>query len=189
MMGGNAGECFERMVGVKSPNWNGWVAGYLSWWKKRAYVFSIGAKALREWSCFCAQPHPKQVELPLNLLSTFISSSTMCTQPSDPFVEPFYSLKKVFTRLLSSIPESADGTSINIARLSSASPTLITPCSTIRATDIAMPVTSKILSNVPAQKWTLIAHQIKFAGDQVQGPGEGVVEHSQQVLPISTGLH
>jgi len=61
-------------------------------------------------------------------------------------------------RLLSPIPESADGTIINIAGHSSAPLTLITPSSTIRATDIAMPVTSKILSNLPAPKWTLIAH-------------------------------
>ncbi|KIK00558.1 hypothetical protein K443DRAFT_7603 [Laccaria amethystina LaAM-08-1] len=85
----------------------------------------------------------------------------MCTLPSDPFVEPFYSLKKAFTRLHSPIPESAAGTSINIARPSSALPT---PSSTIRAADIAMPVTS----------------------DQVEVPGEGLVERLQQVLPIST---
>jgi len=82
----------------------------------------------------------------------------MCTLPSDPFVEPFYSLKKASMRLLSPIPESADGTIINIAGRSSAPLTLITPSSTIRAADIAMPVTSKILSNLPAPKWTLIAH-------------------------------
>ena len=90
----------------------------------------------------------KQAALTLRLhvfLSTSISSSTVCTLPSDPFVEPFYSLKKAFMRLLSPIPESADGTSINMAR-PGAPPTLITPSSTIRAANIAKPVTSKIPS-------------------------------------------
>ncbi|KIJ91439.1 hypothetical protein K443DRAFT_486062 [Laccaria amethystina LaAM-08-1] len=54
--------------------------------------------------------------------------------------------------------------SINIAHPSSAPPTLITPSSVIPAADIAMPVTN----------------------DQVEAPGEGMVEHSQQVLGIST---
>ena len=76
----------------------------------------------------------------------------MCTLPSDPFVEPFYNLKKAFMRLHSPIPESADGASINIARPGSAPPTLITPSSTIRAADIAVPVTSKILYNLPAPR-------------------------------------
>ena len=35
----------------------------------------------------------------------------------------------------------------------------------------------------------LITHQIKFAGDQVEVPGEGVIEGLQQVLPACTGLH
>ena len=121
-------------------------------------------------------------------LLTSTSSPTMCTLPSDPFVEPFYSLKKAFTRLLSPIPESTYGTRINIAR-SSAPPILITQSSTIHAANIAMPVTSKIFFNLPAPKWTLIAHWIKFAGDQVDVSGGGVVEHSQQILPISSGLH
>ena len=43
-------------------------------------------------------------------------------------------------------PESADGSSINIARPCSAPPTLITPSSTSGAADIAMPFTGKILS-------------------------------------------
>ena len=76
----------------------------------------------------------------------------MCTLPSDPFVEPFYNLKKAFMRLHSPIPEFADGASINIARPGSATPTLITPSSTIRAADIAVPVTSKILYNLPAPR-------------------------------------
>ena len=79
--------------------------------------------------------------------------------------------------------------SIDLARLSFALPTLITPSSTIHAADIAMSVTSKILSNLPTWKWTLIAHQIKFAGDQVKVPEDGVIEHLQQALPTPTGLH
>ena len=46
-------------------------------------------------------------------------------------------------------PQSADDSSINIVRHSSAPPTLIAPSSIICAADIAMPVTSKIL---PAPK-------------------------------------
>ena len=76
----------------------------------------------------------------------------MCTRPSDTFVEPFYSLKKAFTRLLSPIPESADETSLNFSHLSSAPSTFMTPSSTILAADIAMPVTSKILSNLPEHR-------------------------------------
>jgi len=52
---------------------------------------------------------------------------------------------------LSPIPESADGTSINIARPSSALPTLINQSSTIHVANIAMPVTSKAFFNLPAQ--------------------------------------
>ena len=126
---------------------------------------------------------------PRVFLLTPISSSTMCTQPSDPFVEPFYSLKKAFTRLLSPIPESADRTSINIDRLISAPPPLIAPSATVHAADISMPVTSKILCHHPAPKWRLIALRIKFVGDQVEVLGGGAVERSQQVLPTSTGLH
>ena len=87
------------------------------------------------------------------------------------------------------MPQSADIASNDLARPSSDSPILITPSSTIRPADLAMPVTSKILFNLPAPKWTLIAHQNKLAGDQAEVPGEGVVERLQQVLPISTGLH
>ncbi|KIJ94775.1 hypothetical protein K443DRAFT_640771, partial [Laccaria amethystina LaAM-08-1] len=87
----------------------------------------------------------------------------MCTLTSDPFVEPFYSLKKPFTRLLSPIPASAEGISIDIVRPSSAPPILITQSSTIRAANMAIPVT----------------------GDQVDVSGDRVVERSQQVLPIS----
>jgi hypothetical protein len=54
---------------------------------------------------------------------------------------------------------------------------------------MAMPVTSEIVFNLPAPKRTLIVHRIKFAGDQVEVTGQGVVERSQQVLPISGGLH
>ena len=69
----------------------------------------------------------------------------MCTLPNDPFVEPFYSMKEACTRLLTPVPESAGGTSVNIARPSSAPPILVTQSSTILAGNIAMPVTSKIL--------------------------------------------
>ena len=48
--------------------------------------------------------------------------------------------------------ESADGISINIAHPSPALPTLITPSSARPVVDIAMPVTSKILFNLPAPK-------------------------------------
>ena len=78
----------------------------------------------------------------------------MCTLPSDPFVESFYSLKKAFLRL-----QSTDGSSFNIARPSFASPILMTSSSTIRAANIAMPVTSKIKFNLPAPKETLTAHR------------------------------
>ena len=110
------------------------------------------SESVGERSCLFAQPHLEQAALtlwPHIFLSTSISSSTMCTLPSDPFVEPFYSLKKAFMRLLS---ESADGTSINMAHPGSALPTLITPSSTIRAADTSKPVTSKILSNLPAPR-------------------------------------
>ena len=33
-----------------------------------------------------------------------------------------------------------------------------------------------------------MTHRIKFAGDPFEVPGEGEVEHSEQVLPMSTGL-
>ena len=61
----------------------------------------------------------------------------MSNLPSDPFIKP------ASTRLHSLIPESVNGTSINAAHPSSA-PTLITPSSTIRVADIAMPVTSEM---------------------------------------------
>jgi hypothetical protein len=85
-----------------------------------------------------------------NFLLTSISPSTMCTPPSDPFVEPFYSLKKAFTRLLSPIPEFMDDNTLNMARPGSALLTLTTPSLAIHAADIAMPVTSKMLLNVSA---------------------------------------
>ena len=121
-------------------------------------------------------------------LLTSISSSTMCTLPSDPFIEPFYSLKKAFTRLLPPAPQSADCASINIARPSSAPPILLSPSSTIRTANIAMPVTSKMFFNLSAPKWTLTADWVKFPGDQVHVSTGGMVERSQQALPISTGL-
>ena len=112
----------------------------------------------------------------------------MCTLPNDPFVEPFYSLKKAFMRLLCPIPEFAGDTSINLARPSSAPPILMTQASTIPTANMAKPVTSKILFSLPAPKRTLIAHQIKSAGDPLEVPGEAEVGRSEQVLPISTGL-
>jgi hypothetical protein len=68
-----------------------------------------------------AQPTltPSQLELPSRHMQ-------MCTLVNDPFIEPFYSLKKAFTRLLSPVPESTNGASIDIAYPSSAiSPILI----------------------------------------------------------------
>ena len=91
-------------------------------------------------------------------------------------------------RLLSPIPEPADITSIHIARSTSVRLTVVTPSSTIRAADIDIPVTGKILFNLPAPKRTSIVHQNKFAGDQVEIL-EGVVECSQQVSLIFTGVH
>ena len=138
------------MVEACSPNQlGGWVTGH---------ILSVGtakSKSVGERSCLFAQPHLEQAELtlwPHIFLPTSISSSTMCTLPSDPFVEPFYSLKKAFMRLLSPISESADGTSINMAHPGSALPTLITPSSTIRAADTSKSVTSKILSDLPAPR-------------------------------------
>ena len=72
---------------------------------------------------------------------------------------------------------------------SSAPPILITLSSTISAVDIAMAVSSKLHFNLPSPTWALIAHQIKFPGDQVDVSGGGVLDCSQQVLPISSGLH
>ena len=92
---------------------------------------------------------------------TSISSSTMCTLPSDPFVEPFYSLKKAFRGLLPPTPQSADCANINIARPSSAPPILMTPSSTILAANIAMPA-SKMLLNFSVPKWTLTLIESNF---------------------------
>ena len=94
-------------------------------------------------------------------LLTSISSSTMCTLPNDPFVEPLYSLKKAFTRLLPPTPQSADCANINIARPSSAPPILMTPSSTIRAANIPMPA-SKMLLNLSVPKWTLTLIESNF---------------------------
>ena len=95
-------------------------------------------------------------------------------------------------RLLSPLPDSVDGTSVNIGRRS-APPTLITP-SSIREADIAVPVTSRILFNLTAATRTSIAHRSNFAGDQVQVPGEvaersqqGAVDFLQRPSPILTG--
>ena len=62
-------------------------------------------------------------------------------------------------KLHSPIAETADGTSINIAHPSSTPPTMVSSSLTICAADIAMPVTSMILSDFPTPKWILIAHQ------------------------------
>jgi len=124
-------------------------------------VFRVGL-VINRWKCFGKaelsfshshtqnkQPcHTLNTHLPLN----FHLVATMCTLPSDPFIEPFYSPKKAFTRLLSLVPESADGTSINIACPSSAPPILITQSLTIHTANIAMLVTSKIFINPPAPK-------------------------------------
>ena len=144
-----------------------------------------------EWSClFCvAAPKSSSPAMPWTciFLSTSISSSTMCTLPNDPFVKLFFSLKKAFTRLLSPTPEFAGDTSFNIAHPSSAPPILMTQASTIPTANVAKPVTSKILFSLPGLKWTLIAHQIKSAGNPFEVPGEGEAEHSEQLLPISAG--
>ena len=78
---------------------------------------SADAKAWESGVVFAHSATPKNKPLPhLSIfLLTSISSSTTCTHPSDPFVEPFHSLKNAFTGLLSPIPESVDSTSINIA--------------------------------------------------------------------------
>ena len=69
-----------------------------------------------------------------------------------PFLKLLSSLKKAITRSRSLMPQSADIANNDLARPSSDPPILITPSSTIRAADIAMPVNSKILFNVPAPK-------------------------------------
>jgi hypothetical protein len=126
-------------------------AGYLSW---RRRCVSVGVDRCKSSELFLRTATPKTSGLPRPgpriFLSTSISSSTMCTLPSNPFVESFYSMKKAFTRILSPMPSFADDISIYTAHPSSAPPALITPSSAIRAADIAMPVTSKILFNLPA---------------------------------------
>ena len=120
--------------------------------RKRRSEFSVRRCKSFQWKSGVVFAHSHAQNKPLPHLSIFfltsISSSTTCTHPSDPFVEPFHSLKNAFTGLLSPIPESVDSTSINIARPSSAR-LLITPSSTICAADIAMPSTS---NNLPAPK-------------------------------------
>ncbi|KIJ95350.1 hypothetical protein K443DRAFT_683081, partial [Laccaria amethystina LaAM-08-1] len=108
----------------------------------------------------------------------------MCLPTNHPFLKPFSSLKKAITRPRSS----ADIASNDLARHRSDPPILMAPSSTIPAVDIAMPVTSQIPSNLPAPTSTSITHQIKFADDQVEVPGEGVIERLQQVLPTPTGF-
>ena len=128
---------------------------------------------------------------PNHASSSWLSSCrlTMCIPTNYPFLKPFSIVKKAITRSRSPIRHSTDITGNDLVRPSCNPPIMVTPSSTIRAADIAMPATSKIIFNVPGPKWTLIAHWIKFAGDQVVVPQEGMVERSQEVLPISTGLH
>ena len=71
---------------------------------------------------------------------------------------------------------------------SAAPPILLTPSSGISDVDIAMAVSGKIHFNLPSPNWALIAHQIKFPGDQADVSGDRVLDHLQQVLPISSGL-
>ena len=113
---------------------------------------------------------------------------TMSIPTNNPLLKPLSSLKKAIARSRSRMPQSADIANNDLAH-SCDLPNLISPSSTIHAADIAMSVTSKKHFNLPAPKWTLIAHQIKFAGDQVEVPGEVVIERLQQVLPTPTGLH
>ena len=93
--------------------------------------------------------------------SSFSLSScrlTISMPNNHPFLKPFSRLKKAITRSRSPMPQSADVTSHDLARPISDPPTLITPSLTIHAADIALPVTSKILFNLPAPKCTLITH-------------------------------
>ena len=136
---------------------------------------------------FPAQPHSNKHHTSSSWLSS--CRLTMCIPTNYPFLKPFSIVKKAITRSRSPIRHSTDITSNDLVRPSSNPPILVTPCSTIRAADIATPATSKIIFNVSAPKWTLLAHWIKFAGDQVVVPRERMVEHSKQVLPMSTGLH
>ena len=118
--------------------------------RKRPRCLRLSVKYVGERSCICTQPYPKQVALAQ--LHTFpsasISSSTMCIPTNHPFLKPFSSLKKAIARSRSPMPQSTDIASNDLARPSSDLPILITPSSTIRAADIAMPVTSKIPSNL-----------------------------------------
>ncbi|KIJ97279.1 hypothetical protein K443DRAFT_681665 [Laccaria amethystina LaAM-08-1] len=87
----------------------------------------------------------------------------MCIS-TNAFFKPFSILKEELTRSRSPMPQSADIANNDLARPSSDPLILITPSSTIRAADIAIPVTS----------------------DHLEVPEEGVVDHPQQVLPSSS---
>jgi hypothetical protein len=158
--------------------------------KRRRCVHRRGRQQLQKsWETLrTATPKTSSLATPRILLPTSTLSSTMCLPTNHPFLKPFSSLKKAIKRPRSPMPQS-DFTSNDLTRPRSDPPILITPSSTIRAADIAMPVTSQIPSNLPAPKSTSITHQIKFAGDQVEVPGEGVIERLQQVSPTPTGLH
>ena len=153
-------------------------------------VFSVGdGKA--ELSFTHSHTQNKQFRTPERASFSWLPSSrlTTCIPTNHTFLNPISTLNKAIIRSRSPMSQSVDIASNDLARPSSDPLILITPSSIMRAADIATPVTSKIFFNLLAPKWTLIAHRIKFAGDQVEVPGEGVVEHSQQVLLVSTGLH
>ena len=125
-------------------------------------------------------------------LLTSISLSTMSTPPNDPFLKSSYSLEEEgLTRLPSPMPQSANVTSasLNMTHPSSAPPILTTPSSTIPAADTAMQTTGKIKFCPSSTKSTSITHRNKVTGSQVGASSEGAVERSQQVIPISSGLH
>ena len=85
---------------------------------------------------------------PRVFLPTSILSSAMCLPTNHPFLKPFSSLKKAIIRPRSSMPQSADISSNDLACPRSDLPILISPSSTIHAAD--MPVTSQIHSTLPA---------------------------------------
>ena len=168
----------EWMVEAGSPNRKYWKVDHAHWCVKHR-------DGRAELYLPIATP---KTSVPTRLfLSTSISSSTMPT--NHHFLKPFSSLKKAITRSRSRTPQSADIASNDLARPSSDPPILMTPSSTIHAVDIAMPVASKMPFNLSAPKWISITHQIKFAGDHGQVPGEGVIEWSQQVSPTPNGPH
>ena len=103
--------------------------------------------ALESGVVFFAQPRPKR----LFLLTSILSSNNVYPNKL-PFPQTVPSLKTAITRSRSLMAQSADIVSNDLARPSSDLPILITPSSTICAADIAMPVTSKMVFNIPAPK-------------------------------------